>query len=795
MVAIIDDREDVWGGCPNLVHVKPYVFFAGTADINAPLSTQSASSASRREEETRSPHLDAHRPLKRRFLSSGATVPVKREHPVGPVAVSVPMPHPPHATISALTSRSPPFAQSLSRMPEAEAECVTSDIKHVSFNENNNNNNSNNDDDDDEDEGDEGGGEDDDEDDDEGDGGNDAGGNEGGADKGDSSSSSSSSSSESSDSEAGGVVVNDSSSSGIDDNLFEPGSNLPSTSGGQDDQQQQGTEVANTVKSGVESSLDPSQVSTTRECEKAEVPGGTEVVSGHSEAGEVSTMGAGSDDSGTERTATGGDRVCEHLQPTPGGDLLESHSKSQTSSPPTHLEQASSQGQAGFQAHLVPREIKDSDDFLHYLGDTLHRIHSTFYSEYHMTKKKGSEPTTIPDLKEIIPRLRQSVLKGARVLFTGVIPTNTPPKKSPEWCTAVAFGAIIHEELVPGLHSCDHKKAQRATTHIIVGRPGTSKLKEAMKMPGIKLVSPAWLWACAERWQWVDESQFPLQFEHHARDRGKKGRGPSKDGGSCGKSVKQVTEAVRGSDESSRKEMKSKEKETVEEGQEEVERAEDEEGVGRIQDEEEERADDCEGERDEEEPQSTPSRTRRHLARLDSYLSVSDEELEKMDAEVDAEIGDSSSNSEDVEGMGTIPAEDVEGMGTIATDDGKSMGTVPTEDVWDIGTVPTEDVWDIGTVPTDDLEVMGIVRTEGAQPQSEEDPLSGLLADDAEKGLDLPGELEEDEGLYGRKRKRVDVDSNSSASASKGEELEPSSVEEDDGSGIDDLALLLADDD
>ena len=36
MVAIIDDREDVWSRCPNLIHVKPYVFFAGTADINAP---------------------------------------------------------------------------------------------------------------------------------------------------------------------------------------------------------------------------------------------------------------------------------------------------------------------------------------------------------------------------------------------------------------------------------------------------------------------------------------------------------------------------------------------------------------------------------------------------------------------------------------------------------------------------------------------------------------------------------------------------------------------------------------
>ncbi|CAH1780493.1 unnamed protein product [Owenia fusiformis] len=36
MVCIIDDREDVWNFAPNLVHVKPYKIFKGTADINAP---------------------------------------------------------------------------------------------------------------------------------------------------------------------------------------------------------------------------------------------------------------------------------------------------------------------------------------------------------------------------------------------------------------------------------------------------------------------------------------------------------------------------------------------------------------------------------------------------------------------------------------------------------------------------------------------------------------------------------------------------------------------------------------
>lgn len=35
MVVILDDREDVWQGAPNLVRVKPYVYFAGVPDVNA----------------------------------------------------------------------------------------------------------------------------------------------------------------------------------------------------------------------------------------------------------------------------------------------------------------------------------------------------------------------------------------------------------------------------------------------------------------------------------------------------------------------------------------------------------------------------------------------------------------------------------------------------------------------------------------------------------------------------------------------------------------------------------------
>ena len=39
MVCIIDDREDMWNSAPNLIRVKPYQFFKGVGDINAPPTT------------------------------------------------------------------------------------------------------------------------------------------------------------------------------------------------------------------------------------------------------------------------------------------------------------------------------------------------------------------------------------------------------------------------------------------------------------------------------------------------------------------------------------------------------------------------------------------------------------------------------------------------------------------------------------------------------------------------------------------------------------------------------------
>ena len=169
----------------------------------------------------------------------------------------------------------------------------------------------------------------------------------------------------------------------------------------------------------------------------------------------------------------------------------------------------------------LPSNIQDPDDFLVHLAVTLSKIHKIFYKEYDVSSAGLQSVDTLshvhtPDLKEIIPRLRNSVLKDCRILFTGVIPTNAPPERCPEWNTARAFGATIHAGLVGN--------SDQPTTHLIVGKVGTSKLHEARRMASIKIVDCSWLWASAESWQRADEALHALKENKLPR---KEEKGPS----------------------------------------------------------------------------------------------------------------------------------------------------------------------------------------------------------------------------------------------------------------------------
>lgn len=162
------------------------------------------------------------------------------------------------------------------------------------------------------------------------------------------------------------------------------------------------------------------------------------------------------------------------------------------------------------------------DDYLLHLEDILSRVHAVFYETMDTIKSKTSEEaknipniakycspeTTTPDTKLIVTELRRDVLRGANVVFTGVIPTSAKQEESQPWRIACALGANVSYSIVTPK---DTKCHSDVTTHVIAGRLGTEKSYRAVKSRGIKLVNPGWLFCCNERWEWVDERLFPVE--------------------------------------------------------------------------------------------------------------------------------------------------------------------------------------------------------------------------------------------------------------------------------------------
>ncbi|XP_058456191.1 RNA polymerase II subunit A C-terminal domain phosphatase [Malaya genurostris] len=137
-------------------------------------------------------------------------------------------------------------------------------------------------------------------------------------------------------------------------------------------------------------------------------------------------------------------------------------------------------------------EIEDPDDYLLYLEHILLKIHQTFYEMYDKTKK-------ISDLKKLIPQVKSQVLVGFKLVFSGLVPNSMKLEESKAYHIARSLGAIVTQDLVPD------------TTHLVAVTFGTSKVHNARKNPAIKIVAPEWLWNCAERWEHVEESLFPLK--------------------------------------------------------------------------------------------------------------------------------------------------------------------------------------------------------------------------------------------------------------------------------------------
>ncbi|KAL0075274.1 hypothetical protein J3Q64DRAFT_1704091 [Phycomyces blakesleeanus] len=130
---------------------------------------------------------------------------------------------------------------------------------------------------------------------------------------------------------------------------------------------------------------------------------------------------------------------------------------------------------------------------------TMLKILSEVHSRYYKAADSQTSNTTAPDVKEIIPSMKSRILKGLHLVFSGVIPLHQEPSQSWLWQLAISFGANCELELTGKV------------THLIAAKPGTSKVKAALKYgKRISIVTPAWLVDSTSRWAIQDEALYGL---------------------------------------------------------------------------------------------------------------------------------------------------------------------------------------------------------------------------------------------------------------------------------------------
>lgn len=155
-------------------------------------------------------------------------------------------------------------------------------------------------------------------------------------------------------------------------------------------------------------------------------------------------------------------------------------------------------------------ETEDTDDYLLYLEDILDRVHTKYYELYDekLKYKSENEQIRLPDLKDVIPQVRNTTLAGCNIVFSGVIPTNAPLERSREYIVARQLGATVGRSVIVDGSPLEN------TTHVVAARMGSAKVNAALKASKkrkVHIVNPLWLLSCAERWERVSEQLFTLK--------------------------------------------------------------------------------------------------------------------------------------------------------------------------------------------------------------------------------------------------------------------------------------------
>ncbi|CAK9780438.1 hypothetical protein CC85DRAFT_311092 [Cutaneotrichosporon oleaginosum] len=157
--------------------------------------------------------------------------------------------------------------------------------------------------------------------------------------------------------------------------------------------------------------------------------------------------------------------------------------------------------------------LNPNDYELDRVGGILRTIHAQYYDAYDRRNPSSDSLPMQCDVPLIIQELKDQVLQGCVIGFTGVIPIHAPPEEAEIWKLAETFGAHCVRDLRPDM------------THLVTANLQTKKMHDAGRMPNLKIVWLAWLQSCIALWK--HEPEEPFRASHPAWERSREEREPT----------------------------------------------------------------------------------------------------------------------------------------------------------------------------------------------------------------------------------------------------------------------------
>lgn len=245
--------------------------------------------------------------------------------------------------------------------------------------------------------------------------------------------------------------------------------------------------------------------------EKPVVNGKTPITNGASEASKVSAL------EGLAGMSSGDDAALLKLQTEEQERALEKqlqdrpllHMQERLDKEDEEAEKAGQENQAPEADHTTPPQHRhqvlfDDDAELKYLEQHLTTLHTKYYEALDV----NAEVDEIPDVGEVLDELKAEVLRGTKIVLSGLVPLGIDVFRSEIGLQVLSFGADLRTRIDPDV------------THLVISssRPRTQKVRQAAKIPTIHIVNQNWLQDSISRWEEQDESLYLVDV--HPADRG-----------------------------------------------------------------------------------------------------------------------------------------------------------------------------------------------------------------------------------------------------------------------------------